>query len=141
MGGFRIEVELRKPIDHVFRYLADLENTPRWYSAVKAARRLEGRGLGSKYEIVRQLPQGRVEAIVEVLEFDPPRLFTFGTSQGTTPFSYQYVLEEKNGVTVIRLNGQIELSGAARFVSPLTTQAFKRGMQSNLETLKQLVEA
>ena len=143
MSEFEVDIEIGIRIEIVFRYLTNLNDTPRWYSAVKSARLVEGTGpgLGSKYEILRQLPQGRAEDIVEVTEFEPPHLFTFRTSKGATPFRYKYVLEEKNGATVVRLHGEISLSGGARLLSPLATQAFKRGMQSNLETLKRLLES
>ena len=76
--------------ERVFDYLANVENTPRWYSAVQSAEIVsgDGPGLNSEYKIVRQLPQGRVEDIVQVTAFDRPNLFRFGTDQGTTSFSY-----------------------------------------------------
>lgn len=143
MGQFEIEVFIARPVEQVFDYLADVNSTPEWYSAVKSARSIEGGWprLGAHYEITRDLPQGRVSDVVEITKFERPHRFEFGAADGATPFSYDYHLSERDGGTVLKLNGDITLSGAAKLLSPVATQAFKRGMKDNLNALKAVVES
>jgi uncharacterized protein YndB with AHSA1/START domain len=142
MGSFQVETVIKRPIEQVFKYLSNITNTPRWYSAVTSAELLQGDGpaLNSRYRIVRNLPQGEVEDIVKVIEYDAPNRFRFGTSEGSTPFDYSYTLESLEDSTKITLDAEINLGGVARILSPIATQAFKRGMQDNLKALAGILE-
>ncbi len=143
MGHFDIELFISRPREAVFDYLADVESTPEWYSAVKEAKRVDSEqtGLGARYEITRDLPQGRVSDVVDVTTFERPDVFEFGTEVGSTPFRYRYELSDQDNGTLLHLSGDITLSGKMKLLSPLATQAFKRGMRSNLESLKAIVES
>lgn len=143
MGSFQIDIDIQRPAEEVFAYLADVTNTPHWYSAVQTARQISGDGptLGAAYALVRHLPQGRVEDLVTIDELDPPHLVRIGTSEGATPFSYRYRLELRGVTTRVHLDGEIEVTGPARLLGPVATQAFKRGIEDNLQALRGILES
>ena len=142
MGEFQLEMTVTRPRAEVFDYLADVRNTPAWYSAIRSAEQLDGTAPGPRaaYRISRQLPGGTTEDIVRTLEFDPPRVFAFGTDSGRTPFRYRYSLEGDEAATTVHLDAAIELSGPASLLGPVATLAFKRGMQDNLDALRRILE-
>ena len=63
---------------------------------------------------------------------------------GPTPFVYRYALERSGTGTLLRLEGSISADGLGGPLAMLGSVAevfFKRGMASNLETFKRLVES
>ena len=145
MGAFRIEMTIDRPPAAVFAVLADAAAMPRWYEAVEAVVPT-GPGPaqpGSRFEITRVLPGGRVHNDVELTELIPPRRVTLESRRGPTPFRYRYDLAPTTTGTRLTLAGEISavgLPGPTAVLDPLATQLFKRGMTRNLSVLKQLVE-
>jgi len=69
MITFEVSIVIEKPVEEVFGFVTEGENSPKWNSAVKSVRKIsEGPiSVGTKYAIVRQLPSGSAENIYEVL--------------------------------------------------------------------------
>jgi uncharacterized protein YndB with AHSA1/START domain len=57
---FTIEIVIDRPADVVFGYLVQVENTPKWYSAVEKADKLTAAPIstGTCYRLLRRLPTG-----------------------------------------------------------------------------------
>jgi hypothetical protein len=89
----------------------------------------------------RALPSGRTINELEVVAREPPRNFAIHTTAGPTPFLYRYQLSEENGETVVKLDAEVELPAAASFLSQLARRLVKKGVDDNLATLKQILEA
>jgi uncharacterized protein YndB with AHSA1/START domain len=144
---FIIETVIDKTPEMVFARLARVEDTPQWYSAVQRVERVAGTpsGLGSRYRFMRQLPSGRAVNEVEITEYELPGVFTLQSRSGPTPFTYRYVLASNpQGSTRLRLEGEISgegLGGALSLLAPLASTFFERGMRTNIEIFKRLVEA
>jgi uncharacterized membrane protein len=143
MIAFETHARIDRPIDEVFDYVSDPLNLPRWNSAVQAVRKASaaGHGLASTYLMERELPSGRVANELEVVASESPREFTIRATAGPTPFLYRYRFAAENGATIIELNAQVELPGAAALLPQLARRAVKKGVDDNLATLKQLLEA
>jgi uncharacterized protein YndB with AHSA1/START domain len=142
---FTIEIEIGRPPAVVFDYLAQVENTTKWYSAVERADKLTTAPVstGSCYRLLRQLPTGPAINDVEVTEFVPNSVFTIASRSGPTPFTYRYRLSPQGKNTQLRLDGEISGEGLGRgfgLVAPFAERLFGRGMRANLATLKQLLE-
>ena len=142
---FTIEIEIERPPEVVFSYLAQVENTPKWYSAVEKADKLTSAPVsaGTCYRLLRRLPTGPAINDVEVTEFVPNSAFTLASRSGPTPFTYRYRLSPQGKNTHLRLEGEISGEGLGRgfaLLAPLATRLFERGMRANLAMLKQLVE-
>jgi uncharacterized membrane protein len=142
---FAIEVQIAEPPSQVFAYLADVEEAPRWYSAVQEVESLDGgpTGKGARYRFVREIGGETQVNEVEVSEFKPNRSLTLTSVSGPTPFIYRYVLMPSGEGTLLRLEGQISgdgLSGLITMLKPFAETFFRRGMAANLQTLKQVIE-
>ncbi|MET8083388.1 SRPBCC family protein [Micromonospora sp. NPDC005237] len=56
---FHLDLDIAAPAGRVFDFVADFTTMPRWYSAVRRVERVGGAGgLGTRYEVYRDLPGG-----------------------------------------------------------------------------------
>jgi uncharacterized protein YndB with AHSA1/START domain len=143
MIAFETDVRIDRPIDNVFAYVSDPLNFPRWNSAVQTVRKtsVAENGVASTYLMERELPSGRAVNELEVVASESPREFAIRATAGPTPFLYRYRFAAENGVTIMKLDAQVELPGAAALLPQLARRAVKRGVDDNLATLKQILEA
>lgn len=143
MITFDTKVHIDRPVEEVFAYVSEPLNFPRWNSAVENMRTTStGEGcLGSKYVMERQLPAGRAINEVDVVASEPPREFAIRTTTGPTPFLYRYRFVAANGETIVHLDAEVELPRPAALLPQLARRAVKSGVDQNLATLKQILEA
>jgi uncharacterized protein YndB with AHSA1/START domain len=142
MIAFETSVRIARPREEVFAFVADPRQFPLWNSAVRSVRStsLPAGELGSTYSMLRELPTGTAENGIEIVELAPPSLIALRTTSGPTPFSYRYRFTADGPDTVIELHASVELAGLAGRLGPLATPAIKRGVDTNLATLKRLQE-
>ena len=146
MGTFHTTVDISRPPDEVFAFVAEPHKMPLWYDAVDhVARTTNGpSGPGARYDVTRSLPGGQVHNDVELTDHQPDRLVTLESLSGPTPFRYRYTLEPTSQGTRLTLDGSISsagLPGPMGHLDELATQLFKRGMRDNLNQLKRIIEA
>jgi uncharacterized protein YndB with AHSA1/START domain len=141
--SFETSVRIRRPVEAVFDYVSDPADFPRWNSAVRAVRQTSAvpGDVGSTYAMERQLPGGRAENELEIVARERPHEFAIRTTSGPTPFVYRYRFSPDDGATIVRLDAEVELAGAAALVGPLARLAVKRGVDDNLAALKAILEA
>jgi uncharacterized protein YndB with AHSA1/START domain len=140
---FETAVRIERPVQDVFDYVADPRNFPHWNSAVQSVTETAPgkEGVGSTYLMERDLPGGRAENELEVVDRDRPAAFAIRTTSGPTPFLYRYRFSAEGAATVLELNAEVELSGIAGALGPLASRAVKRGVDSNFADLKRILEA
>jgi uncharacterized protein YndB with AHSA1/START domain len=141
--AFETEVRINRQIEAVFAHVSDPLNFPRWNSAVQAVRKTSGgqNGVASMYSMERDLPSGHAVNKLEVVASEPPREFAIRTTAGPTPFLYRYQFSTENAETVVKLDAEVELPGAAAFPPHLARRLVKKGVNDNFATLKQVLEA
>ncbi len=141
--NFETSVRIERPVEEVFDYLSDPTTIPRWNSAVQSVARTSAgaNGIGATYRMERDLPGGRAENALEVVEVERPTLFVIRTTSGPTPFLYRYVLEPEGNATRLALAAEVELGGLAGALGPLASRAVKRGVDSNFADLKRILES
>jgi uncharacterized protein YndB with AHSA1/START domain len=141
--AFETHVRIDRPIEEVFSYVSDPLNLPRWNSAVQAVRKTSAgeNGVASRYSMQRELPTGRAVNELEVVASVRPSEFAIRTTAGPTPFLYRYRFSAENGETLVKLEAEVELPGAAAFLPQLARRAVKKGVDDNFRTLKQILEA
>lgn len=143
---FRVRIQIAHPPQVVFAHLADVENAPLWYEAVRRVDNPSGRpvALGAHVTFHREIGGRPLANCVEIAEFVPNACICFQSREGPTPFTYRYVLRPADGGTELTLEGEISgdgLPGPAALLGPLASQFFERGMRTNLEALRRWIEA
>jgi hypothetical protein len=104
---------------------------------------------GSTYRMIRKLPGGEAENVLEVVELIPNLEFTIKTVSGPTPLQYRYLFETITHGTRITQECQSlsdhlgrDVDGLASLLPDSILEPFvRRGVQSNLETLKTILES
>jgi hypothetical protein len=89
----------------------------------------------------RDLPGGRAVNELEVVTSLRPHAFAIQATAGPTPFVYRYRFTTEGGETVVTLDAQVELPGAATLLPRVSRHAVKNGVDDNLATLKHVLEA
>ena len=142
MTSFQASVRIERPVEEVFAYVSEPENFPRWNSAVQTVRKTSSgeEPVGSTYAMTRQLPGGQAENELEITTYERPREFAIRTLSGPTPFVYRYAFSSSDGGTLLELDAEVELPGAAALAGPLARRAVKRGVDGNFATLKGILE-
>jgi len=143
MIEFDTDIRIDRPIEEVFSYVSDVGNLPAWNSAVNAARRTHASGtgeVGSTYALERTLPTGPAHNDLEVVDHRRPTAFAIRTTSGPTPFLYRLHFASEHGATIVRLEAEVRLGGAADLLGPLARRAVRRGVDENLATLKRILE-
>ena len=143
MVDFETSVRVERPIEEVFSFVSNPLQFPRWNSAVRAVHGASGETgePGSTYSMQRDLPQGRVENDLEILDRNSPNEFSIRTTSGPTPFVYRYRFKADAGSTTVALSAEVELAGIAHLLGPLAACAVKRGVDANFASLKAILEA
>jgi uncharacterized protein YndB with AHSA1/START domain len=141
---FQLRLDIAASPASVFDFVADFRTMPKWYSAVQRVDRIDdANGLGTRYEVHRQLPGGPARNEVEITAYESGREVTFTSLSGPTPFIYHYLIEPDGEATKLTLEGTISgagLTGPAALLGPLAEGLFKRGMRDNLDALKEILE-
>jgi uncharacterized protein YndB with AHSA1/START domain len=90
-------IEIARPPEEVFAFLADARNDPRWCATVVACEQLAGDGPGpdARYEASHKpTPFHRVmPRAIEVVEYAPPRLIRWRQEDGNGAFHITYEVE------------------------------------------------
>jgi uncharacterized protein YndB with AHSA1/START domain len=81
---FETSVRIERAVEEVFEYVSDPRNFPRWNSAVQAVSVTSGEGdPGSTYLMERELPGGRAQNELEILDLDRPNEFAMLSNRRT----------------------------------------------------------
>lgn len=142
----RIEesVEINRPPEEVFDYVADPENLPEWSGIVLEVQK-EGPGQpkeGDRFTSVAKFLGRRFETPLEVTAHQPPRLHSHKSTGGPMPQEWTRTFEETAGGGT-RLTQVVEGEPGSffRLAGPLLERAGRRQFRADLENLKDLLEA
>jgi hypothetical protein len=74
MAHYRAQLEVRRPIDEVFGYLANFANTEEWDPGVASARKRGDPplGVGSEFDVVSKFLGREVPLVYRIVQYDPP---------------------------------------------------------------------
>jgi carbon monoxide dehydrogenase subunit G len=135
-------VDVERPIEDVFAYLADFENVPSWnYAIAETEKTSVGPvGVGTTYRQVRTLPS-RSEESFEVTVHEPHRSLGLSGTLGPFAAELEYHLEPFDRGT--RLTNEVELRprGILGLVGQLAGSRVKEAVADNLVALKRILES
>jgi uncharacterized membrane protein len=138
MIRFENAVEISRPIEEVFRFVADFENIPRWNYYVISVRQLSNGfpGVGTVYHQVRKSDVQDYQ----IVDFQPYHRVGVRTLPGSKPaFARDFILEETE--TGSRITDVWELeTGLNPLVERLGAGTVKAAVAGNLRKLKELLE-
>ncbi len=135
------EVEIDRPVDEVFAFLADFENVPRWNYAIEETIKVSQGPVvvGTVYRQVRSIPR-RAEESFEVTSFERDRRLAIKGTLGPFASELQYRLEPVREGTSVTNEVELKPRGILGIVGTLATSRVKEAVAGNLSQLKRLLE-
>jgi uncharacterized protein YndB with AHSA1/START domain len=138
------EIEIRRPPQEVFEYLARGEKLPEWVEEfAEVEQKSEGQpGRGTTYRY--KMRRGG-ESTFEWSEFEASRRIAWaGPPLKSGPGSMRprgsYDLEGANGGTRMRMTQDPEMGGFMKLMAPFITRSLRKGGPKSLEKLKGILE-
>lgn len=128
-----LTIEIARTPEDVFSYLSDVANLPEWQSGVRAAELKDGR-----VEETRSFLGREMHTTLEVVENEPPRVFTLKALDGPVRFTVRHELEPAGSGTRLRVAAEGDVPG---FASGIVAQQAKRQFSKDFGRLKEILEA
>ena len=139
MIRFQQAIEIDRPIDEVFAYLADFTNVPSWNYYVRDVRQLTPGPVqvGTVYDQIRRTDRQRFQ----VTALEPSRTVAVATLPGERPVFHRHLALRPAAGGGTRIHDRWELdTGHPRLVQRVATARIKAAVAENLALLKQLLE-
>ena len=134
-------ITINRPIDEVFRLVADGTKANHWRSGVLDVALVSGEGLGARYAQGVKGPGGRrIPADYEITEFEPNAKIGFRATAGPVRPEGSFTFEGIGTGTILTFALQAELSGWKRFVMGGAVQSTMDAEMRALDRLKDLLE-
>ena len=137
-------VEIDRPPEEVFSYVANPENLPEWTNLVLEVRKdaEDQPHAGDRFSVVAKFLGRRFETPFEVSAHEPPRHHSDRSTGGPFEQEYIYTFEQTGaGGTRITQVVETEPGGFFKLVGPLLERAGSRQLRTDLSNLKDLLEA
>jgi uncharacterized membrane protein len=131
-------IEIARPVDAVFAFVADARNDPRWCPKVRSVELVDD----GRYAVVHKPVPGKPERQMEMtrVAFDPPKRIEWREDDGTDVFNVTYELEDGDGRTRLTQRSVAQV-GAPRLLHPIYKAGIGRDIAKQLKALKKLLEA
>lgn len=136
-------VLIDRPVDEVFTYVVDPNNTAQWAGPVVEAKQTSPGpvGLGTTSSRLTQFLGRTMEAAYEITEFEPNNLYADKTTSGPVPIGARIHFVPVDGGTKVTIEGQLEAGGFFRIAEPIMARMARRQVATDVQTLKDLLEA
>ena len=136
-------VEIRRPIEEVFAYVADPTTAPK-YSSTWIESSLVGSGpmrVGSRVKRVARFLGRRVEMTAEVTEYEPNHKLSGRSISGPIPGSTEFSFEPTEHGTRVHVKIEAEAEGLYKLAGPVLSGVAKHAWDTDFAALKALLEA
>ena len=141
----RIEesVEINRPLEEVYEYVATPENLPEWAGTVIEKRKDTPGPLleGSTFTFVGKFLGRKIESPFKVTAHEFPRVHSHKSTGGPLPTEWTLTFEEVAGRTRYTQVAEGEPRGFFGLVGPLLERVGRRQLRTDLWNLKDLLEA
>jgi carbon monoxide dehydrogenase subunit G len=142
MATITQSVTVNRPVEEVWDFIGNFENTTRWSRGVLEARRTsEGPlGVGSTLQTVVKAFGRRRTADYLVTEYEPNHAFAFEVTSGPMTSRARFSVEPAGAGTRLTASGEAEARGLYRLLTPIVIPTLKRHSQDDLVSVKRILE-
>jgi uncharacterized protein YndB with AHSA1/START domain len=135
--------QIERPIEDVFAFVANLENSPKWQSMVCESEKLSDGPIrpGVSFREYAQAMGSRGWVTIEITEYQPNRRVAYRSSRfGALASIASFMFEPAGTATRVTFTGDPNPITPLQPLSPLISRIATRLWQRNLDSLKQLLE-
>lgn len=134
-------ISINRPVDEVFRLVADGAKAPLWRSGVLDVERVSGDGAGAVYRQGVRGPGGRrIPADYEITASEPNERIAFRAVAGPVRPEGEFVFEAIGQATALTFSLRTELTGWKRLVMGRAVQSTMDAEMQALDRLRDLLE-
>jgi uncharacterized membrane protein len=143
MIEFDKSIFIKRPREEVFEFVTDPKNDPEWQSAIESVERASEEPInkGSTYRYKVKFLGRNIESENEITSYEPPKQASFKSISGPIPFEGAFKFDSKDGGTHLSLNVRTEVGGFFKLAESLVGRQLNKQMESDLNSLKLLLEA
>ena len=136
-------VVIDKPLTEVFTYATDVEKMSVWSSEVERAWKIsEGPlGKGSTWGSEVKILGRKIENTIEVTEYEPNSKWSLKPTSGPVSGDAEFHFESVTGGTKVSVSLEADTGGFFKLGEPIVNRMLQRQYETNLATLKDLLEA
>jgi uncharacterized protein YndB with AHSA1/START domain len=140
MIDFVIEKDIARPAATVFAYITDPSKLASWQTNTISAEADGPIAIGTRIREVHRAPGGKqIPAVVEIVEYEPNRVFGMHTVEGI-PVHARITLEPTEARTRLCFRVQWQPTGPMRIIQPVLKAALKRQFDRHCTRLKKQLE-
>jgi len=133
-------ISIRRPVDQVFRFLADGRTATQWRSGVIEVSKASGDGVGAVYRQVVRGPGGRaIDADYEITALEQDARIAFRTITGPVRPTGEFAFEAMGEATILTFTLEAELAGWRRLVFGRLVQSTMEGEMRALDQLQDVL--
>jgi uncharacterized membrane protein len=134
-------VSIRRPVDEVFRFVADGRTATQWRTGVLDVEKVSGDGVGAVYRQGVRGPGGRrIDADYEITGLEQDRHIGFRTIAGPVRPEGDFNFEAMGDATIVTFSLRAELSGWKRLLMSGPVQSTMDAEMRTLDELRDLLE-
>jgi carbon monoxide dehydrogenase subunit G len=138
---YTASIEIARPPEDVFSYVADLANLPAWQQSARSAEAEGELGVGVTFVETREFLGREVESHGEVTAFEPGRELSLRITGGPVQLTVRHVFEASGDGTRLTIEAEGEPAGMLRLAGPLAQRAARRQADDDLRRLKRILES
>ncbi len=139
----RAAIDIDRPPDEVFEFLADMANNPRWQQGMRECRWTSEPPLrlGSTYEQEAAFLGKTIVSSFEVVDFESGSRIRIRTTGGSMPIDVaRRVVRRADGGSHVQAVVQGDSSGLFRLAAPIMKLLVGRSVRRDYRRLKELLE-
>lgn len=134
-------MSIRRPVEQVYRFLADGRTATQWRFGVIELYRASGEGVGERWRQVVRGPGGRrIDADYEIMALEPDRLIAFRTVAGPVRPEGEFELEPMGDATILTFRLRATLRGWKRLLLGRAVQSAMDAEMAALDELRDVLE-
>jgi carbon monoxide dehydrogenase subunit G len=138
----KVAVEISRPPDEVFAFVADARNRPAWDESVDSEELTSPEPIGVGSTVRTELrSMGRDYVLTwKIVEHEPPSRQTTESTSGPFATALAYRLSVRDGGTLVEFAVTGRPTGVLRLLQPLIARNTQRNLDRGFARLKEILE-
>ncbi|MEW6511965.1 MAG: SRPBCC family protein [Bacteroidota bacterium] len=140
---FTNSILIHQPVEKVFSFVSNFENSPKWnYAVITCERSTSGPlGLGHVFNHKRQFLGRVLEESFSISRFEHNARVTIESLEARYPFIMEYSFEPRDSNTLLINLFELRTTGPFRLAEFLLRPKVNKAVNHNLHALKSLLES
>jgi len=141
MYTFKKSIFINRPKQDVFDIVSNPANAAKWRNTVESAEWISqgSTGVGSRLRQVSRFMGRKQENTIEVTVWEPPNRLTQKIIVGPV-FEHTFELQSMQNGTNFTVTGRMEIKGILKLMAGMAVRQSEKMLESELNTLKLLIE-